>query len=57
MAGTSTVTTVLSTRVANSMYEQIQVLASKEDREVSDLVRVLLREALEARAKKNGRRK
>lgn len=55
MAGTSSITTVLSVRLANDLYKGIQAMAIEEDREISEVIRVLIREALDARGHKKGK--
>ena len=56
MTGTSSITRVLSMRISNDIYDEIQAMALREEREISDFVRILLREALDAREKRAKRK-
>ena len=49
MAGTSSITKILSLRIPNDTYRELQSLALKDEHDLSDFIRILLQEALEAR--------
>lgn len=52
MAGISSITTVLSVRLPNDVYEDLQKIVVEEQVELSDLIRRLLTEALDARKRR-----
>jgi hypothetical protein len=52
---TKTQSTVLSMRVDKLLTEKIQLLANAEKRSKNNMIRILLEEALGARAKKSAR--
>jgi predicted HicB family RNase H-like nuclease len=47
----------MSVRIPNDLRDAIAVMAEREDAYLSDLIRELLQEAVDARRRKNGRGK
>lgn len=46
----------VTVRMAQAGVDEIDLMAQKEDRDRSSMIRILLREAVEARRKKQGQR-